>query len=166
MSKPPLRHVPSDDCAVVVGGVPYYPHEGESLSLIGGATPIRLFQVLNRFRQASVQVEAMQDEPDGAVQIAELLDPQFDELCELLASRIVDWTWTDARGQPLPPPSARAVALLENQEVLYLITVVQGEGPAERKNGSSSSPITSSATASPPTAAPRSTTARSRTRVL
>lgn len=164
MSKPPLRHIPSDDCAVVVDGETYYPHEGESLSLIGGARPIRLFQVVNRLRQASVQVEALQDEPDGAVQIAELLDPQFEELCELLASRIVDWTWTDARGQPLPPPNARAVALLENQEVLYLITVVQGEGPAERKNGSSSSPTTSSATTSPPTEATPSTTGRSRTK--
>jgi hypothetical protein len=151
MSKPPTRPVPSDDYVLTVDGVEYHPHEGEQVEFIGSTT-VGEMQAFNRFRRLSVSIDAVKGEADEAQKINELMDPAFEQLCELLARRLVRWSWTDDAGRPLPQPDAPEVLkALCAEEVYYLLIAAQGESAGERKNGSSVSPTTSSATAPPPT---------------
>lgn len=164
--KPPLRRVPSDDFVFVdTDGQHYHTHEGESVDLVPGA-PVALFKSYRRFRQLSIQLDALEGEPDEGGQRIELLDPAYDEVVTLLAQRLQGWTWTDIVGEPLPSPHGAPEVLrtLDAQELNYLLQVTLGNAPAERKNGSSALPTRSSATARRRTAGASSTSDHSHTR--
>lgn len=160
MAKPPPRRVPSDDCAVPIGGEIYHAHEGEWVEIVGSTTVAEMAAGL-RFQQLATDLAAISGEPDEQRKVMEIMNPVFDEMCRLLALRLTAWSWTDDASRPLGPPNDVAVLKgLRSDELQYLLTVAISEGPGERKNGSSVSLTTSSATASPGTGAPRRTTGR------
>lgn len=165
MGKPQARRIPSDDCAVPDGDSACYPHEGETVAIVGRQT-VAEWQAFEGIRRLGVDLLAAQGEPDEVARILLRLNGHFDELCTLLAERVVDWDWTDNRGRPLPKPDGTAAPLkrLSSDELGYLVMVATGESPGQRKNGSPPSPITSSATGSLATGAPSSTTGRSPSR--
>ena len=169
MSKPPARQVPSDDYTVVVEGEVYHPHEGEYVSLVGNPT-IGELEGWDEFRRMAVEFDAIKGEPDEREKVGALLETTTRHLCALLARRIVGWTWTDDRGRPLVAPAlddpddetqvVDATGLLKaltTDELYYLLRISRGEAPAERKNGTSSSPTSSSDTAPTPTRTRRGT---------
>jgi len=161
MSKPPARTVPSDDFYLTVDEVAYQPHEGEWVKVLNHFA-VHDLQVLKAVRQMSVEVDAVRGEANEKDRVLEVMEKPFAELCELLADRVVAWNWTDDAERPMPPPSVASIRGLRAEEISYLMRLVQGEGTAERKNGSEPLPTTSSDTESPPTTS--STGGRSRTR--
>lgn len=166
MSKPQPRRVPSDDCAVVIDGDTYYPHEGEWVELVGSTT-VGDFMALANLERVSVELDAARGEPDEALQMLRAMDGYFSQVCDGLARRVTAWTWTDDQSQPLPNPKGNpdAFAALRPDELKYLIGLARGEQAADRKNASAPSRITSSATASRATGGANSITGHNRRRV-
>ena len=127
---PPTR-VKSDDCAIYVGrviedgeiteeGTAYYVHEGEWVEIF-------LTQSLAEI-MALVDMRNMVEEGAGAMRT----------FCHELANRIVEWNWTDNGGDPLPQPhnAPEVVERLTNDELMWLMTAIQGKETTEnRKNG-------------------------------
>lgn len=135
MGKPTPQCVPSDDCPVVADGDVFYPHEGETVTMFTQMS-VGEWQHFEQIRRLGVELNALQGEPDEAEQTLRLLDQHFDDLCDMLATRVVDWDWTDNRGQPLPKPDGTPGPLkrLSSQELKWLINAGQGEMAAQRKN--------------------------------
>ncbi len=132
MAKIPSKRVPSDDCLVRVGrkiegekieeeGIAYNVHEGEWIEVIPVGS-LRQYFALSRLATAGGD--------------AQKLEASLDEICEQVAERVTGWNWTDMGGNPLPQPykSPDAIKALTEDELLYLITAVQGETPGQRKN--------------------------------
>lgn len=157
--------VESDDFEVEFEGEVYYPHSGEYV-VISQAAPVSLIKAYTEFRRLSVEQAALEGEPDAQERLIELLDPAYDRILDLLSERIRSWTWTDDDEQPHPQPYRQPEVLraLSDKEVMYLLNLTMNGAPADRKNGSSASPTSTSATALVPTAGATSTTARSRTK--
>lgn len=157
MSKPLPTVVPSDDYAVVVDGETFHPHEGESVTLFVGLS-VAALTAINRLMSLGTQLAAIEGEPDQLAQTTALLDTTYQQVCEMLAPRIVAWTWTDLAGRPLPQPDGTAGPLqaLDASEVNWLIGALKGETAGARKNGSRPSPTTSSATRPQPSQTSRS----------
>lgn len=151
MSKPEPIVVPSDDCDVTVNGETYFPHEGETITLIPGLSAGAV-SAINTFMSIGTRIDAVSGEPDEGARVTAIADEALQKLCAALASRVVSWTWTDAAGRPLPQPDGTPEPLLalESSELLWIITAVKGETRSARKNGSRPSPTTSSATAPRP----------------
>lgn len=145
MSKPAPTVVPSDDYVVTIDGVTYHPHEGETVTLFAGLS-VAAITAINRLMSLGTQLAALEGEPDQMAQTTDLLDTTYQQVCEMLAPRIVSWTWTDLAGRPLPQPDGTAGPLqtLEAAEVNWLIAALKGETAGARKNGSRPSPTTSS----------------------
>jgi hypothetical protein len=137
MAKPTAITVPSDDCVVTIGGKPYNVHEGETVTLVETAPTIRDQQALLAFHMLGPKVAAAEGDPEELQAILPLLDRALEDVCAMLAERVVDWTWTNDRGRPLPKPdgTGEPFKALRDDEVMYLIEVVKGESPAARKNG-------------------------------
>ena len=148
MSKPKPVRVPSDDCAIVVAGETYYPHEGEWVDVI--PTPsIRNYRALRVLGEAGTRILAAAGEPDENLQTVTIIDEAYTAVCAELADRIVDWSWTDDAGRPLPKPDGRPEPLvgLRAEEINWLVGAVIGKTPAQEKKGSRRSRITSLASA-------------------
>jgi hypothetical protein len=158
LSKPPLRPVPSDDCAVTINGETYYPHEGETVWIVGKASVGEL-QSYWEFRQKVRELPSENGRPaDDATLEAwnaynrsyeERLSLSFDDLCQMVAGRVAKWDWTDDVGNPLPQPdgSLEPMKRLRTEELNWLHAVIQGESPARRGEESRPSETTSSRTA-------------------
>ena len=137
MAKPLPKRIPSDDCALTmeVNGEPVYPHEGEYVELF---TVQAVAETRARAEMAKVQTEldAIKGEPDELARLYSILDNHYESIIGALASRIVDWNWTDLAGRPLPKPdgSKDPLRMLNAQEIYYLMNVQAGESPTERKN--------------------------------
>lgn len=134
-SKIPVRRVPSDDCELTVGGVDYYPHQGEWIEVVPRMTvgEIRLFRSLNALKP---KLEALEgDEGADEAQIA-LMDDSFTEVLDVLRSRVLAWNWTDDAGDPYPQPreDPDVFERLSIQEMYYLTAAMQG-GEPDSKNG-------------------------------
>jgi hypothetical protein len=111
-NKPPVRRVACDSYEVTIGGVTYYPHEGEWAEFRGGPS----WQFLrDSAALASVRGSAVKD-TDQTDLIATI-----DRLMEFLASRLVAWNWTDDSGKPLPPPSVDVLQRIDQDEAQYLM---------------------------------------------
>lgn len=164
MSKPLPKRIPSDDCAVTIDGTIYHPHEGEHVEMYAGLAVGEL-QAFAHMQQLGTQLLAVQGEEGEQEKIFALLEPHYEEVCQYLADRLVSWDWTDLKSRPLPPPDNPAVLKrLQPQELYWLLVAAQGETPAQRKNGSAPSPITSSVSGSTPTGARKSTSGHSHTK--
>ena len=161
MAKPPPRRVPSDDFVTTVDGIDYHPHEGEWIEIVGTLS-VAEYQATIRMSLIGVELSATDDPREHL----SLTERHFEAICAGLAHHIVDWSWTDPFGAPLPSPFNRPDVLqsLSPDELGYLIALVRDSESSARKNGSPPSPITSLVTGSRATAVKRSTTGRNRTR--
>ena len=151
MSKPASVRVPSDDFVVEIGGQAFNTHEGEWVEVLPQISVCEL-QQMQRLNRLHVEIDALAGEDGGDDAVLALLDATYADLCQTLATRIIDWTWTDDAGRPLPKPDGTAEPFrrLAPQELWYLVRVVRGDHPAARGKGWNGSPTTSSAT-EPPT---------------
>ena len=124
--------IDSSDCVVHVGqriadgkivelGKPHRFHEGEWVKIIPTITM--------KESLAITQVTSMADKQEG-----EMLKT-FEQICESLANRVVDWDWTGIDGEDLPKPYKNPVAFheLTNEEFIWLITASLGESLADKK---------------------------------
>ena len=150
MSKPASVRVPSDDFVVEIGGESFRTHENEWVEVLPQMS-VHDWQQMQRLNRLHVEIDALAGEDGGEDAVLALVDGACADLCQTLAARIIDWTWTDDAGRPLPKPdgTAEPFCRLTPHELLYLNHVLQGDHPAARGKGSSSSPTTSSATAPP-----------------
>lgn len=150
MGKPASVRVPSDDFVVEIGGEPFHTHEGEWVEVLPQMS-VRDMQQMQRLNRVDVEIDALAGEDGGEDAVLALLDATYADLCQTLAARIIDWTWTDDAGRPLPKPDGTAEPFrrLAPQELWYLVRVVRSDNPAARGKGSNGSPTTSSATAPP-----------------
>ena len=151
MSKPASVRVPSDDFVVEIGGESFRTHENEWVEVLPQIS-VRELQQMQQLNRLHVEIDALAGEDGGEDAVLALLDATYAEVCQTLAVRIVDWTWTDDAGRPLPKPDGtdEPFRRLTPQELWYLVRVVRGEHPAARGKDSSGSPTTSSAI-EPPT---------------
>ena len=135
--------IDSSDCVVHVGqriadgkivelGKPHRFHEGEWVKIIPTITM--------KESLAITQVTSMADKQEG-----EMLKT-FEQICESLANRVVDWDWTGIDGEDLPKPYINPVAFheLTNEELIWLITASLGESQADKKKELNISQITPS----------------------
>lgn len=142
---PPVR-IPSDDCLVYEGriynttgvdkeGTPYPVHEKEWVEIIRVGS---IGQYLNLTSLAISGMSLQDTERELADKIGDVkaITDSVNMLYEEIASRVVDWNWTDLTGEPLPNPYKRPdiIRSLSSDEVLWLRSAIQGETPAERKN--------------------------------
>ena len=148
MGKPPSIKLPSGDFELVVDGVTYKPHEGE---WIEASRMQRIGEVvsISQLSRLGVELQALAGDEDEQARMADLMEKHFEDICRVLAERVIAWNWTNDQGNAYPPPSRDAFQLLRAEELYYLLRVIQGEGPGEQKNGSRPSETTSSATALP-----------------
>lgn len=150
MSKPASVRVPSDDFVVEIGGQAFNTHEGEWVEVLPQMS-VRDMQQLQRLSRLQVEIDALAGEDGGGAAVLALLNATYADMCQTLAARISDWTWTDDAGRPLPKPDGTPEPFqrLAPLELEYLALVLQSNYPAARGKGSNGSPTTSSATAPP-----------------
>jgi len=141
--KIPPKHLDSSDCVVHVGqtikdgkivdeGTAYNIHEGEWVKIL----PF----VSMKESMALVNIANLDIENSGSDSMQNLR-----EMCVALSKRVVDWNWTDNTGQPLDNPHNNADVFmgLQNEELIWLMTVSMGETPTEKKTDSLGSQNTS-----------------------
>lgn len=150
---PDLR-IPSDDC--LVNG--YAIHRGQSIWVTGVRSNAeqRTAWALNELSVAldNADPDPMPDLPPetppevlakeqeaflkrqkaAQVEMYTILENHYATIDNLIADRLVDWDWTDARGQPLPKPDGTVGPLqkLTDDEKAWFLTALRGE---TRKNG-------------------------------
>lgn len=134
--KPPVRRVPSDDCALLVGGEAYYPHTGEWVEVVGGFS-VQLVRGLGEIAGLGVTTASLEGEPDAERRQVAAIGSAFDDICRVLAQRVVAWTWTDERERPLPTPDGTPTPFLglRAEELGWLLRATMGEVPAEQGKG-------------------------------
>jgi hypothetical protein len=136
MAKLPNRIVLSDSLVIVVDGVEYRTHEGETVTFRGGRETVT--EALAEMQAMNLEVEVLslaqevQSIPSteaeasiGKVQafLAKSADLQAreDAKLERLQRRIVSWTWTDPDGSAYPsPPTVDVLRTLEREEIAWL----------------------------------------------
>jgi hypothetical protein len=128
VSKPAPQRIPSDDCALEIGGETFHPHEGEWVELL----PVRLVgdaKLLVKIIAVAGDLEALQGDSAG---ITARMAEHFDEGVAFVRPRLVAWNWTDLRGVPLAQPREDPGVLhqLAAEELWYLVAVIQGRNPA------------------------------------
>ncbi len=163
----------------------YAIHEGEWVEML----PRRTFAEIKEyqhFQTLSADLDVLKpaegDESEDAIAARREMQTKqriaFEELCAFLAGRVVRWNWTGPTGRLLGEPNdsyvngdgsehpchklsgPEDIERLDAAEIFYLLNVEQGDAPAERKNGSGGSPITSSASSPKATAEPPATSGR------
>ena len=130
--KIPPRKLDSSDCVVHVGqvikegkivdeGEKYRIHENEWVKIVPYVSMKESMALVNI---ANLDVES------GGDSLSSL-----SEMCTALAERVVDWNWTDNLSQPLPKPykNKEVFMNLQNEELIWLISVSMGETPSEKK---------------------------------
>lgn len=121
MMKLPIRVIASDDCLVVEGGVEFYPHKGQTVSLIGWFDMDAL-RLMYQLADLLERVTAADADVDEAVRLVEGSDPLMEAFIRALAERVISWTWTDRKGKSLPQPFGNPAAFgsLGLHELIYL----------------------------------------------
>ena len=145
MAKPALRRVASDDCVITIDGEACSLHEGEWVEVRSGMT-VEAIGSIHSLAAMAPKLAELEGEDGEAARRWAIMHDSFGEAIQLLSSRLVAWTWTDDDGEPLPQPRRNPDALrsLRLEEIYYLVAVVRGESPAEKKGDTAPSPITSS----------------------
>ena len=134
MGKIPPKRVDASDCVINVGrrvkdgvviaaGTAYEVHKGEWVDVLPLITT-RQFLSLQK-------LIGKLNEPDP-----ERISKGLDELCEDIASKLLDWNWTDLDGNSLPKPykHPEVIKALYDDEIMWLLAAIQGETPGQRKN--------------------------------
>lgn len=148
--KIPSVRVPSDACEVFVGreirdgkivqsGTPYRIHAGEWVEVLPVQTLAEHLALVDLISAAG-STEA--PETRGGH-----LHDALDRLCMELSKRVLAWNWTDMTGEAMPQPHRNPALFrgLLNDELLWLVSATQGETAEQRKNGSTPSHDSSSA---------------------
>ncbi len=150
MAKLKPRRIPSDDFVFTIGGEGYKLHEGEWVEVLPGLSvaDLRLIQGVNALQD---KLAASIGDTDEGVQTVVAMDESASQAIKLLQRRVVGWNWTDDQGEPLPSPvdNPKVFEELQLGELFYLVGLLVGEGPEERKNGSRPSRTSSSGSARP-----------------
>lgn len=129
MAKFPPRVVPSDDLVVLYDGQEIRPHEGETVTFRGRASVADYL--------SGLKLQRLGTELVAEVNTSEI-DALFAEALTGLASKIVEWTWTDDEGEPLPsPPTADLLQRLSFEELTWLVRAAGGQrSEGEKKDDS------------------------------
>ena len=132
MAKPLPQRVNSDDCEVVVNGETCKPHEGEWVELFRVQTFADWAANVD-LRFPSAELDDAAGEPDETERTLKAVRNWYAAVTEVLAEHVTAWSWTDARGRALPPPSLSVLRKLSMAEIRYLHRIQQDESPAEGK---------------------------------
>lgn len=132
MSKIPPRTIPSDDLVIVVDGVEYRPHEGETVTVRGQAS-WKLLEGTTAMFGLYQRLGSLSADEQARAQTA--VDEVFEELSRL----IVDWTWTDDEGDVLPQSTSDVLRRLSLDEFQYLLGLVTPQGPSKNSSEPSTS---------------------------
>lgn len=124
MSKPLPVRFPSDDFTVTVNGEVYHPHEGEWVELFPDQT-VQEILATTSLGKYGAKMRAAKGDEDEQFQVMSAMGEQYSIVCTQLAGRIMDWTWTDRRGEPLPKPDGTAgpISRLSDPEIAYLLNL-------------------------------------------
>tara|TARA_R110002020_G_scaffold86938_2_gene214572 strand:- start:2016 stop:2477 length:462 start_codon:yes stop_codon:yes gene_type:complete len=130
--KIPPRKIDSSDCIVHVGqkveegkivdeGDAFKIHEGEWVKIVPYISMKESMALVNI---ANLSTDSGTDSLKS-----------LQEMCSALSERIFDWNWTDNIGQPMPKPYKNPEVLmnLQNEELIWLVSVSMGETPTEKK---------------------------------
>ena len=130
--KIPPRKIDSTDCVVHVGqkiedgkivdeGDAFNIHEGEWVKIVPYIS----------MRESMALVNIANLSADSGTDSLKSLQ----EMCNALAERVFDWNWTDNIGEPMPKPYKNPEVLmnLQNEELIWLVSVSMGESPTEKK---------------------------------
>ena len=138
--KIPTLKIDSSDCVIHVGqvikdgeitktGEPHKIHENEWVEVLPVLT-IEETLALGIFRTSRVETE---------------LGKAMESICKSLSKRIVNWNWTDIKGEELESPydNPQVFKKLLNEELLWLLTATITETKEEEKKESRLSQTTS-----------------------
>lgn len=142
--KIPPQRVDCSDCVVYVGrvvkedkivkeGTPYRLHEGGWVDVI----PVSNMREFLAISKLGAGMSEMGKDIVGAAVAAGLAEQALDDLCDVLAERVIDWDWTDNDYNPLPSPHKNPSVfrdLISSEELLWLVGAIQGETEGQRKN--------------------------------
>ena len=130
--KPMSRRIPSDDCLFTLDGESYAIHAGEWVDVFPVLT-IADTQALTSLQAIGDQLAIAEGDSSALLSV---MGTHFDTICAMLARRILAWNWTDMSGVPMPQPKGapQVIADLSLDEMTYLIALVRGDAPADRKN--------------------------------
>lgn len=132
--RPPSIHVPSDDCEIEYDGRTYTPHIGEWVRVV----PVRRVgdaEVFHNIHQLETVIAAAKGDADEGKKITAAVARQSAGLIGFLKGRVVAWNWTEwTTGEPLPPPGPDVFRQLTDAELLWLVSAIQQNNPARRKN--------------------------------
>lgn len=141
----PARRVPSDSCAVTIGGALVHPHVGEWVEVVGAPT-VRETRDFQRMLEQALAAQSPSENGEGQVRVSAEFDALFDGFCAVLGARVVRWSLTDDAGAPLPQPdgTAEPIKALHTEEVYWLWQAYRGlDLEVDRKNASNGSGATS-----------------------
>ena len=134
-TKVPPKTVMGDDFEVEFDGITYHPHAGETVVLFRGmgVAEVNAYQALFNVQEV---IAASEGDDDAAQQTVEAMHTSTEELRNALANRIVSWTWTDFKSQPMPEPSGNPDAFLKCTmgELVWLVAAIEGETATDSKN--------------------------------
>ena len=138
--KIPTLKIDSDDCVIHIGqvikngeivneGTPHKIHENEWVEVLPVLT-IEESLALGVFRSSRDEGE---------------LTKAMESICNSLSKRVVNWNWTDIKGDDLESPYENPAIFkkLLNEELLWLLTASLTETKEEEKNESRLSQTTS-----------------------
>lgn len=135
MAKPPMRRIPCDEYAVVVDGITYHPHEGESVWLAPSMSVAEMAACRSLARHEPA-LNAAKGEPDEGAVIGRILGETLDDACKVFAGLVLKWDLTDRMGDPLPQPAGDpAIIGRIDSALLFWLMGKMGEDGAARKNG-------------------------------
>lgn len=137
-AKVPTRRAASDDCLVYVDKKRIEHPDGTVEIVNGEGTPFHVDEWVEFIPMLSMlqylELGKIADEDTDVT----AKDKGLDAICENLAKKLVDWNWTDVWGDSYPKPfrNPAAIRALEDDELMYLIALLQGgETETARKNG-------------------------------
>lgn len=133
----PTATIPSDDCVITFGKRKYRPHAGQHIKVAALGTIGDVELTMDLASMGSLGDLTPEQATDVAAKIAAIR--------HRLSESIIEWDWTDVRGNVLPsPPTPDVIKRLTIEEVNYLVRKVVTGAAAEdterdRKNAESPS---------------------------
>lgn len=122
-----------DEMVTILGDQEYHHREGETITL-RPTLPLGLDRLVTDFRHDIVN---LQDSPSE-----EKTDAVYQQMRDIVCELVLDWTWTDMKGDVLPLPAEDEDVIdreMSAQDVLWILarySVVQAKATEEKKDGS------------------------------